>query len=244
MYKRQANELALMKPLWEPGTASGYHSMTYGWLTSELMLRVSGKSLGNYFRSEIGDPNNIDFYIGLPEVEEYRVAEMVPFAKESNESNNHPNEAQIATGRGPNLLKHQNTRAWRSAEIPSANGQGCASGIAKLYSLVVTDEESKKILKDSTIDTMTKERITNRDLVLDVVTRWGSGFIMNMHKVIYGPEESSFGHSGWGGSCGFGDPINKIGISYVMNNMKNNFAADGRSLELINETYRCLKGEN
>ena len=151
---------------------------------------------------------------------------------------------KIASGRGPNLLKHQNTREWRSAEIPSANGQGCASGIAKLYSLVVTDEESKKILKDSTIDTMTKERITNRDLVLDVVTRWGSGFIMNMHKVIYGPEESSFGHSGWGGSCGFGDPINKIGISYVMNNMKNNFAADGRSLELINETYRCLKGEN
>ena len=242
--KIMANELALMKPIWEPGTASGYHSMTYGWLTSELILRVSGKSLGNYFRSEIGDPNNIDFYIGLPEAEEYRVAEMVPFAKESNEANNHPNEAQIASGRGPNLLKHQNTREWRSAEIPSANGQGCASGIAKLYSLVVTDEESKKILKDSTIDTMTKERITNRDLVLDVVTRWGSGFIMNMHKVIYGPEESSFGHSGWGGSCGFGDPINKIGISYVMNNMKNNFAADGRSLELINETYRCLKGEN
>jgi CubicO group peptidase (beta-lactamase class C family) len=242
--KIMANELALMKPIWQPGTASGYHSMTYGWLTSELILRVSGKSLGNYFRTEIGDPNNIDFYIGLPEAEEYRVAEMVPFAKESNEANNHPNEAQIASGRGPNLLKHQNTREWRSAEIPSANGQGCASGIAKLYSLVVTDEESKKILKDSTIDTMTKERITNRDLVLDVVTRWGSGFIMNMHKVIYGPEESSFGHSGWGGSCGFGDPINKIGISYVMNNMKNNFAADGRSLELINETYRCLKGEN
>ena len=158
-----------MKPIWEPGTASGYHSMTYGWLTSELILRVSGKSLGNYFRSEIGDPNNIDFYIGLPEAEEYRVAEMVPFAKESNEANNHPNEAQIASGRGPNLLKHQNTREWRSAEIPSANGQGCASGIAKLYSLVVTDEESKKILKDSTIDTMTKERITNRDLVLSLI---------------------------------------------------------------------------
>ena len=91
---------------------------------------------------------------------------------------------------------------------------------------------------------MTKERITNKDLVLDVVTRWGAGFIMNMHKVIYGPEESSFGHSGWGGSCGFGDPVNKIGVSYVMNNMKNNFAADGRSLELINKTYECLSREN
>ena len=63
----------------------------------------------------------------------------------------------------------------------------------------MTDETSLKIISDKTIDTMTTERITNRDLVLDVVTRWGSGFIMNMHKVIYGPEENSFGHSGWGG---------------------------------------------
>ena len=242
--KTMASELAQMTPIWEPGTASGYHSMTYGWLTSELIIRITGKTLGNYFRDEIGNPNEIDFYIGLPEAEEDRVAEMIPFAKENNESNNHPNDAQIASGRGPNLLKHQNTREWRAAEIPSANGQGCASAIAKLYSLVVTDQESIKILNDTTIKTMTEERITNRDLVLDVVTRWGSGFIMNMHKVIYGPQETSFGHSGWGGSCGFGDPVNKIGISYVMNNMKNNFAADGRSLELINKTYECLKGDN
>ena len=242
--KTMASELAQMTPIWEPGTASGYHSMTYGWLTSELIIRITGKTLGNYFRDEIGNPNEIDFYIGLPEAEEDRVAEMIPFSKENNESNNHPNDAQIASGRGPNLLKHQNTREWRAAEIPSANGQGCASAIAKLYSLVVTDQESIKILNNSTIKTMTEERITNRDLVLDVVTRWGSGFIMNMHKVIYGPQETSFGHSGWGGSCGFGDPVNKIGISYVMNNMKNNFAADGRSLELINKSYECLKGEN
>ena len=242
--KLMSNELAQMTPIWEPGTASGYHSMTYGWLTSELIIRITGKTLGNYFREEIANPNEIDFHIGLPASEEFRVAEMIPFPKETNSSDNHPNDAQVASGRGPNLLKHQNTRQWRESEIPSANGQGCASAIAKLYSLVVTNDESKKILKDSTIRTMTEERITNRDLVLDVVTRWGSGFIMNMHKVIYGPEDMSFGHSGWGGSCGFGDPVNKIGISYVMNNMKNNFAADGRSLELINKTYECLKGDH
>jgi len=238
-----AKELANMHPIWEPGTASGYHSMTYGWLVSELIIRVTGKTLGNYFKENIGDPNQIDFHIGLPLAEEKRVAEMIPFPKESNQSSTKPNDAQIASGSGPNLLKHQNTTKWRSAEIPSANGQGCASAIAKLYSLVVTDDHSLKIINDKTIETMTAERITNRDLVLDVVTRWGSGFIMNMHKVIYGPEETSFGHSGWGGSCGFGDPINRIGVSYVMNNMKNNFAADGRSLELINKTYECLKGD-
>jgi len=240
-----AEELAAMKPIWEPGTASGYHSMTYGWLTSELIIRVTGKTLGNFYADEIGNLNEIDFFIGLPESEEKRVVEMVPFPKEENQSTEPTeiNDAKRATARGPNLIKLQNTRDWRAAEIPSANGQGCASGLAKLYSLVVSTDPSIKILDEKTIRRMTEERITNRDLVLDVVTRWGAGFIMNMHGVIYGPVKNSFGHSGWGGSCAFGDPENNLGISYVMNQMKNNFAADGRSLELINATYDCLNKE-
>ena len=243
--KTMAEELAAMKPIWEPGTASGYHSMTYGWLTSELIIRVTGKTLGNFYADEIGNPNEIDFFIGLPESEEKRVVEMVPFPKEENQSQESTeiNDAKRATARGPNLINLQNSREWRAAEIPSANGQGCASGLAKLYSLVVSDDSSLKILNEETINKMTQERITNRDLVLDVVTRWGAGFIMNMHKVIYGPFKGSFGHSGWGGSCAFGDPENNLGVSYVMNQMKNNFAADGRSLELINATYECLNKE-
>ncbi len=243
--KTMAEELAAMKPIWEPGTASGYHSMTYGWLTSELIIRVTGKTLGNFYADEIGKPNEIDFFIGLPESEEKRVVEMVPFPKEENQSQESTeiNDAKRATARGPNLINLQNSRDWRAAEIPSANGQGCASGLAKLYSLVVSDDSSLKILNEETINKMTQERITNRDLVLDVVTRWGAGFIMNMHKVIYGPFKGSFGHSGWGGSCAFGDPENNLGVSYVMNQMKNNFAADGRSLELINATYQCLDKE-
>ena len=240
-----ATELAQMEPLWKPGTASGYHSLTYGWLASELIIRLTGKTLGTYFRDEIATPNEIDFYIGLPESEEHRVAEMVPFPKQENQNKEMDlNVAKKFSDKGPNLLKHQNSRKWRQAEIASANGQGCASGIAKLYSLVVTEDLSKKILKNSTIQTMSEERIAGRDLVLGVVTRWGAGFVMNMHKIIYGPIEESFGHSGWGGSCGFGDPVNNLGMSYVMNKMANNLAADGRSIELINKTYECLKGEN
>ena len=237
-----ASKLANMKPIWEPGTASGYHSMTFGWLTTELIKRVTGKTLGVYFREEIGNDRDIDFYIGLPESEENRVAEMIPFSKEDNNQNENaePNDAQKASGSGPNLLKPQNTRAWRAAEIPSANGQGSAYGLAKLYSLIVPSDPSLKILKDSTVDAMTRSRIEGRDMVLGVVTRWGAGFIMNKHKVIYGPVEESFGHSGFGGSCAFGDPKNKLGISYVMNKMKNNAAGDGRSIALINETYKCL----
>ena len=239
-----AEKLAGMTPIWEPGTASGYHSMTFGWLTSELILRVTGKSLGTFFREEVGDQHEIDFFIGLPESEDHRVAELVPFEIVRNENSEQQKieltEAQKSQRNSAGTLDIQNTKAWRQAEIPSANGQGNARGLAKFYSLIVPEDNSLKLLKDDTVNQMTTMQIEGRDLVLAVQVRWGVGFILNKHKVIYGPVESAFGHSGYGGSCAFGDPENKIGVSYVMNRMLDNFNADGRSIELINATYDCL----
>ena len=239
-----AEKLAGMTPIWEPGTASGYHSMTFGWLTSELILRVTGKSLGTFFREEVGDQHEIDFFIGLPESEDHRVAELVPFEIVRNENSEQQKieltDAQKSQRNSVGTLDIQNTKAWRQAEIPSANGQGNAGGLAKLYSLIVPEDNSLKLLKDDTVNQMTTMQIEGRDLVLAVQVRWGVGFILNKHKIIYGPIEGAFGHSGYGGSCAFGDPENKIGVSYVMNRMLDNFNADGRSIELINATYDCL----
>ena len=239
-----AENLAGMTPIWEPGTASGYHSMTFGWLTSELILRVTGKSLGTFFREEVGDQHEIDFFIGLPESEDHRVAELVPFdivrSENSEQQQVELTDAQKSQRNSAGTLDIQNTKAWRQAEIPSANGQGNAGGLAKLYSLIVPEDNSLKLLKDDTVNQMTTMQIEGRDLVLAVQVRWGVGFILNKHKIIYGPVEGAFGHSGYGGSCAFGDPENKIGVSYVMNRMLDNFNADGRSIELINATYDCL----
>ena len=239
-----AEKLAGMTPIWEPGTASGYHSMTFGWLTSELILRVTGKSLGTFFREEVGDQHEIDFFIGLPESEDHRVAELVPFdivrSENSEQQQVELTDAQKSQRNSAGTLDIQNTKAWRQAEIPSANGQGNAGGLAKLYSFIVPENNSLKLLKDDTVNQMTTMQIEGRDLVLAVQVRWGVGFILNKHKIIYGPIEGAFGHSGYGGSCAFGDPINKIGVSYVMNRMLDNFNADGRSIELINATYDCL----
>ena len=239
-----AEKLAGMTPIWEPGTASGYHSMTFGWLTSELIMRVTGKSLGTFFREEVGDQHEIDFFIGLPESEDHRVAELVPFdivrSENSEQQQVELTDAQKSQRNSAGTLDIQNTKAWRQAEIPSANGQGNAGGLAKLYSLIVPEDNSLKLLKDDTVNQMTTMQIEGRDLVLAVQVRWGVGFILNKHKIIYGPVEGAFGHSGYGGSCAFGDPENKIGVSYVMNRMLDNFNADGRSIELINATYDCL----
>jgi len=241
-----AKRLAKMTPIWEPGTASGYHSMTFGWLVGELVKRVSGKSIGVILKDEITSPRNIDFHIGLPESEHERCAEMIPMKRKERDSNIkiEVSDAQRATSLGPNNLKHQNSKEWKEAEIPAANGQGSAQALAKFYSLVLPKNPDLKILKDETIEKMTKTQIEYRDLVLAVVTKWAAGFIMNKHKVIYGPVSDSFGHSGWGGSCAFGDPKNRLGVSYVMNQMEDNLAADMRSVKLIDEFYKCLEIED
>ena len=149
-----AEKLAGMPPIWEPGTASGYHSMTFGWLTSELILRVTGKSLGTFFREEVGDRHEIDFFIGLPESEDHRVAELVPFDIVRNENSEQQQveltDAQKSQRNSAGTLDIQNTKEWRQAEIPSANGQGNAGGLAKLYSLIVPEDNNLKLLKDDT----------------------------------------------------------------------------------------------
>tara|TARA_B100000953_G_scaffold67014_1_gene53691 strand:+ start:3992 stop:5116 length:1125 start_codon:yes stop_codon:yes gene_type:complete len=239
--KVMAEKLALMKPLWKPGTACGYHSMTFGWLVAELILRVTGKTIGKFFQDEIAIPHGIDFFIGLPKSEEHRIAEMIPFkGKEESEKKITLTKAEVAIKNSAGTLKHHNSREWRSAEIPAANGQGSASSLAKLYSLVTPHDSSLKILKEKTLEKMTQTQIEGKDLILRVSLRWGNGFVLNKHKIVYGPEENSFGHSGYGGSCAFADPTNKIGISYVMNQMENNFAGDSRSIKLINAAYKCL----
>tara|TARA_Y100001970_G_scaffold41789_1_gene51904 strand:- start:13113 stop:14240 length:1128 start_codon:yes stop_codon:yes gene_type:complete len=237
-----ASKLANMVPLWEPGTECGYHSLTYGWLASELMIRTTGMNIGSYFRKKIGDPHDIDFYIGLPESEEHRVATMYPFKEEkrSKDTISKLSKALQAIAFAPNVGKAQKTKEWRKAEISSANGQGHASGLAKLYSLLVPKDESIGILKRSTVQRMTKEQIISRDLVLGVVMRWGAGFVTNLHKIIYGPVKQSFGHSGFGGSCAFADPENRIAMSYVMNKLEPNLAGDSRSVALINTSYECM----
>ena len=241
-----AKKLASMQPIWKPGTACGYHSMTYGWLVAELILRVTGKTIGTFFREEIGDRNDIDFFIGLPEAEEFRVAELESFEKILDNQNKNADKkieltvAQEALKESVNTIDHHNSREWRQAEIPAANGQGSAAGLAKLYSLVTPEDLSLRILDERIVKEMTETQVEGKDLVLRVSLRWGNGFVLNIHKFVYGPVEKAFGHSGYGGSCAFSDPENKLGISYVMNKMENNFAGDVRSIQLINATYECM----
>jgi len=142
-WETMTSALAGEEPWWEPGTKHGYHALTYGYLVGEVVHRISGQTIGTYFRKEIAEPLGIDFHIGLAAKHDARTAEMLPMPlPEPGEDNpiakalSDPQSMTFkAFANPPDLMVPGtvNTRAWRAAEIPAANGHGSASALARVY---------------------------------------------------------------------------------------------------------------
>ncbi|GAA3810765.1 serine hydrolase domain-containing protein [Sphaerisporangium flaviroseum] len=62
-----AARIAGQSPIWEPGTAHGYHAITYGFLIGEVIRRVTGKSVGEVVAAEIAGPRKLELWLGAPD---------------------------------------------------------------------------------------------------------------------------------------------------------------------------------
>lgn len=244
--------LAAQWPFWEPGTANGYHAVVFGHIAGEVARRATGrrKSLGQLFAEKVADPLGAgkDYYIGLPEAEDHRVAEMIPVSGAEQlgsgmgGGSKRMNDAMYCAMAHPPLTAHiANDRAWRAAEVPGANGQGNGRGIAKVYGALANGGalEGARIISPEGITEMTREECFRKDLVIGVRMRWSRGFILNKAE-LYGPNPDAFGHSGWGGSFGFADTRAKLGVGYAMNQMDTNIFGDPRGVRLIDAVYASL----
>ncbi len=207
--------LAAEQPHWEPGTRHGYHTNTQGFLLGEVVRRVDGRTLGTYFREEIGEPAGIDFYIGVPDEHDSRVAEMVSPAPRPADSARAPRPLPAY----PALDVDRNSREWRAAEVPSTNGHGDARGLARLYGALATDGRAGdvQILAPETVKAAIREQVYGEDAVLGRVTRFASGFQLTMDERPLGPNPRTWGHFGAGGSLAFADPDACLGFGYAMN---------------------------
>lgn len=248
-WERATSLLAAQAPLWPPGTKNGYHALTFGHLAGELARRITGVSIGRWFHEHVAAPLDADFFIGLPESEEHRVAEMIGAALGGEGRVRARDPAQmsdamrLAFGNPPLGRNAHNTRAWRAAEIPAANGQGNGRGLAIVYGVLAAG--GGDLLSAEGIAAATTVECERTDEVLTFPMRWSRGFIINNTATregrgIYGPNDKAFGHSGAGGSLGFADPNARIGVGYVMNQMQQNVQGDPRSLALIEALYGCL----
>jgi CubicO group peptidase (beta-lactamase class C family) len=246
--------LAAQAPWWEPGTAHGYHALTIGWLLGELVRRLTGSSLGTYFRDEIARPLGLDLYIGLPDAEHHRVAEMseIPTDQIDPEAvglaqiimSDPQSMSALAFLNPPALALGVNNPEWRRAEIPGANGHGAARDLARVYGALARggSVDGVHVLGPESVARCGAEQSFGPDLVLQITTRFGLGFMLTQDRLDarYGPSRRAFGHPGAGGSLGFADPDNRIGFGYVMNRMGPNILLDPRAIALIEATYKSI----
>ena len=234
-------KLAAMAPLWPPGTASGYHPITFGYLAGEIFRRVDGRTMGTALRQDLAVPFDLDLWIGLPDAEHGRVADL-------QRPNGLPNFGEINAATKAAFLTPWSSPAgrgqaeWRRMEIPSANGHATAPALARLIGALANDGwlDGDEILSPSLIAEASRERIHGQDLVLPFVMSWGAGFMRNSAVKVWGLGEQTFGHSGWGGSCAFADPETKLAGAYVMNKQSTDLIGDARAKRLIEAAYAAL----
>ncbi|MEU6986701.1 serine hydrolase domain-containing protein [Streptomyces sp. NPDC046324] len=243
--------LAAMVPWWEPGTHSGYHAMTYGFLVGEVIRRVTGELPGAFLRHEITGPLGIDFTIGLPEKEADRAAELVhPRTSSASEqaamfAQLEP-AAQAALANPPVGADQANSPEWRAAELPAANGHGTARAVAQLYGVFAGRGRygELRILSEPAAERAREGQGVCRDLVLGAGfahdTECALGLWLSGPNASYGPNPRAFGHDGFGGSCGLADPESGVSLGYVMNRMGPHIADDPRKTALIAAVYEAL----
>lgn len=215
--------LAAEAPHWPVGSRSGYHALTIGRLGDGLFRKVTGKTVGQYFRDEIAGPCGVDFHMGLPAEADGRVAEIVHDGNPQSGGEDTFNEYQrLAPVHVPVHSGLANLRAWRAQGTPSAAGTGNARSVASLYSALATDRRlgGAELVSREALDAATTVQIENEDLVLRFPMSWGVGFALNKAMGVYGSNPKTFGHHGWGGSFGFADPEKGLGVAYALNFMR------------------------
>ncbi|MEU2117515.1 serine hydrolase domain-containing protein [Streptomyces sp. NPDC016459] len=243
--------LAATEPWWEPGTRSGYHAMTYGFLVGEVVRRVTGRLPSTFLRDEITGPLGIDFTIGLPEREAARAAELVhPRASSAGEQAAvflQLEPAARAALANPLVGATQaNSPEWRAAEVPAANGHGTARAVAQLYGIFAGRGRygEHRILSEAAVERARQGQGAGRDLVLGAGfahdTECALGLWLSGPNASYGPNPRAFGHDGFGGSCGLADPEAGVSLGYVMNRMGPRIADDPRKMALVEAVYAAL----
>ncbi len=239
-------QLAGQTPLWEPGTAHGYHLRSYGWLAGELVRRVAGVSLGTWLAREVTGPLGIELWLGLPVELESRLATLIPPPPEFRDLVRSLGD-DILLGRataGPSGHFHYderwNERRFHTCELPSSNGIGTARGFAALYAaLVGTGLDGRRLLRAETVAAATRCRVRGPDRVLLRETAFGLGYMLPpVIAPAAGPH--AFGHAGAGGSLAFADPERNLACCYLMNHMRFDPKGEPRADALVRALYASL----
>jgi CubicO group peptidase (beta-lactamase class C family) len=232
-----ADRLAAQAPLWEPGTANGYHAVTFGVLTAEVLRRVDGRTIGRFIAEELAQPAGADFHLGLPANLAEKRAETIPPEHPVDMSQVEMNPAMMLGLASPAMdPARPNDPAWLDAELPALNGHGSAQGLARLYAALI----GGTLVGESALAAMTRIAADRTDLVIGFNPQWAMGVATN-GSGMFGPEPETFGHGGWGGSVGCAHRGSGLAIGYVLNHMGPELVGDPRATGLCNAIFECAQ---
>jgi CubicO group peptidase (beta-lactamase class C family) len=252
--------LAAQQPVWEPGTAHGYHALTYGWLVGEVVRRATGRTLGRYLADEVAGPLGLELWIGLPEDQEPRVSTLIgsewnmsaTLGEELLASLPEEIRALVVAFADPEGVSQRaltvttpamdwNSPAVHAAEIPAANGVTNARSLARMYAGLTGTVEggpSEPLLDEEQVAKASELQTSGPDRCLYFETTFGLGFFVSSVFAPYGGPKA-FGHTGAGGSVGFTDPEHGIGFGYVMNRMLTEIPNRPRNQLIMDAVVEC-----
>ena len=248
------DRLAKEEPLWTPGSNYFYHAITHGWLTGELVTRLTGLTPGEYLQIVASKPLKLDFWIGAPAEVTDRAANLYvteslkslfsEIKSSDTQSGNLLLSALTLGGAFPDVLVGEgtgfNSRDVQGAQSPGAGGIATAHSLAKLWSSAVVETDGLRLLSDETISVVSQPQSEGVPFGEGPppYSRFGMGFQLDSEARKY-LTPKSFGHDGAGGQCAFADPVHKIGFAFLTNEMDG--AIDTRATTLIDELGKSLK---
>jgi CubicO group peptidase (beta-lactamase class C family) len=232
--------LAAQEPWWEPGTRSGYHAITQGYLVGEVVRRITGRSLGAVFREEIAEPLGADFHIGLAPEHDARVADLIPPPPSEPVAAQNELVRSMWTNPPINPLDTR-TRAWRAAEIPAAGGHGNARSIAEIHALLANGgvAKGKRLMSEAGCRKALEVQIEGEDLIFGAPAKFGLGFGLPGPMVPL-PNPNSLFWGGYGGSLAVIDMDARTTFGYAMNRMVGTTTGDARALGLAMAMWTSL----
>jgi CubicO group peptidase (beta-lactamase class C family) len=261
--------LEKQEPFWKPGSMHGYHGFTFGWLVGELVRRVSGKSLGTFFREGVVEPLGLDFWMGLPEAHENRVAPIIPADPPDPNGPISPMMMAIAMDQtslqalqlfntggymlpGPDGVFGFNTRAAHVAVFGSVGSMTNARGLAGMYAPLANGGSLNGVSlvnRDTLARMAAVSSASSMDMAVLLPTRFSLGYVKSVdnRRVPHCTEndslilsEEAFGHSGFGGALGFAEPVANMSFGYAMNRMGQGIGLNARGQSLVDATYLSL----
>jgi CubicO group peptidase (beta-lactamase class C family) len=263
-WERVIHGIEQEEPVWEPGTESGYHAVTFGFLVGEIVRRVSGKRIGQFLRDEICGPLGLrDMYIGAPAEVEGQIAKLKNRMIMSPEMVKQMQERLAAGGEmmspltqramgmrpGSTMAGGENDNVFdtpegHQAEIPAANGVMTARDLARLYACLGNGGEldGARLMSAERVATMSKQQTRRADKVIIVEVGWALGYMTGgIEGWPQGPRASAFGHAGLGGSIGFCDPEIGMAFGFTTNALAMDLIGYGRTAQLAEAARKCAE---